>query len=182
MRSQQILFGKVRASLTLCISESLIMIEDIPLDDALLSHSTHLKDLHLILVTKPFCLFGFILYSVLQHLKSAHLESIVLELRARDRAEMYLKSSDPSAISEFAQLQELTDLLEEPQFRHIKVFNVKVSFPSEEPSIHYRHSGGTITMDDLKQSVQAMFPLLHARGVLASSFFFPLDKGWVPSQ
>jgi hypothetical protein len=153
------------------------MIEDIPLHDAFLSHSTHLKDLHLIIVTKPICLFGSILYSMLQHLKSAHLENIVLELWARDRAEMYLKSSDPSAISEFAQLQELTDLLEEPQFRHIKVFSVKVSFASEEPGIHYRHSGGTITMDDLTQSVQAMFPFLHVRGVLISSFYFPPAKG-----
>jgi hypothetical protein len=114
---------------------------------------------------------------MLQNVSSEHVEEITLELRLRNKANLNFAPNDP-VTSEYPAVEDLMSLLEEPRFARLRLFHLDIHFTSGS-RLSEGNWGDKTTVEDITRGVEVLFPLLHARAVLKSTFHFPNEKHWV---
>jgi hypothetical protein len=114
---------------------------------------------------------------MLQNVSSEYVEEITLELRLRNKATLIFAPNDPVA-SEYPAVEDLISLFEEPKFARLRLFHVDIHFTSGQRMAE-RSWGDKTTVEDITRGVEVLFPLLHARGLLKSTFHFPNERHWV---
>jgi hypothetical protein len=114
---------------------------------------------------------------MLQNVSSEYVEEITLELRLRNKATLNFAPNDPVA-SEYPAVEDLMSLFEEPKFARLRLFHVDIHFTTGK-RLTQRSWEDKTTEEEITRGVEILFPLLHARGVLKSTFHFPNEKHWV---